>query len=56
MITLTILTAYVLGIIFASGPTRAVLTALKSLLGTLAVVLLIFWRIFPSSSGPLRRY
>ena len=56
MITLTILTAYVLGIILAPGPTRAVLKALKSLLGTLAVVLLIFWRIFPGSSGTLRRF
>jgi hypothetical protein len=56
MITLTILTAYVLGMIFVPGPTRAVLNAIKALIGTLAVVLLIFWRIFPGSAGTLRRF
>jgi len=56
MITLSILTAYVLGMIFAPGPTRAVLKALKSLIGTLAVVLLIVWRIFPGCAGTLRRF
>jgi len=55
MITATVLAIYVLGVIFAPAPTRAVLKALSSLLGTLAVVLFIFWRIFPSSGGTLRR-
>ena len=56
MITVTVLTAYILGIIFAPGPTRAVIKALKPLIGALAAVLLIFWRIFPSSTGTLRRF
>jgi hypothetical protein len=57
MITVTVLTVYALGMIFAPGPTRAVLKALKTLIGTIGVVLLIFWRIFPSSAGAsLRRF
>jgi len=56
MITLTILTVFALGMIFAPGPTRAVLKVFKSMIGTLVVVLLIFWRIFPSSAGSLRRF
>jgi hypothetical protein len=56
MITVTLLAAYVLGMIFAPGPTRVALKALSCLVGTLAVVLFIFWRIFPSSTGgSLRR-
>lgn len=56
MIAVTVMTAYVMGMVFAPGPTRSVLKALKPLIGTLAVVLLIFWRIFPSSAGALRRF
>jgi hypothetical protein len=55
MITVTVLAVYALGMIFAPGPTRAALKALSPLIGTLAVVLFIFWRIFPSSTGTLRR-
>jgi hypothetical protein len=56
MITVTVLTTYVLGMVFAPGPTRAVLKALKPLIGTIAVVLLIFWRVFPGSAGTLRPF
>jgi hypothetical protein len=57
VVTVTLLTVYALGMSFAPGPTRAVLKALSPLIGTLAAVLFIFWRIFPSSSGAtLRRF
>jgi len=56
MITVTVLTGYALGMIFAPGSTRAVLKALSPLIGTLAVILFILWRIFPSSTGTLRRF
>lgn len=55
MITVTVLTGCALGMIFAPAHTRAVLKALRPLIGTLALVLFIFWRIFPSSAGTLRR-
>jgi hypothetical protein len=55
MITVTVLICYALGMIFAPGPTRAVIKALSRLIGTLAVILFIFWRIFPSSTGTFRR-
>lgn len=56
MITVTALTVYALGMMFAPGPTRAVFKALGALLGTLGVALFVFWQIFPSSSGTLRRF
>ena len=56
MITVSVLTIFALGMFFAPGPTRAVLKALRSLLGTLVAVLFIFWRIFPRSPGTLRRF
>jgi hypothetical protein len=56
VIIVTALGAYVLGVIFAPGPTRAVLKALGSLTAALMVVLFIFWRIFPTSAGSLRRF
>lgn len=56
MIILTALTVYALGMLFAPGATRAVSKALISLIGTLAVVLLIFWRITPSSTRTIRRF
>lgn len=57
MITLTVLAAYALGMIFAPASTRSVLKALGSVVGMLAVVLFVFWRIFPGSTGgTLRRY
>jgi hypothetical protein len=56
MITVTMLTVCALGVIFAPGATRAILRALSALLGTLAVAVVVFWRIFPSSSGTLRRF
>jgi hypothetical protein len=56
MVTATVLIVYALGMIFAPGPTRAVLKALSPLIGTLAVVFFIFWRIFPGSTGTLRRF
>lgn len=55
MIIATVLAAYALGMIFAPGPTRAVLKALSPLIGTLVVVFFIFWRILPASAGTLRR-
>ena len=55
MVSVTVLAVYALGMIFAPGPTRAVLKALSRVIGTLAVVLVVFWRIFPSSTGTLRR-
>lgn len=54
MITVTVLTIYVLGIAFAPGPTRAVLKAIRALIGTVVVALVIFWRIFPNSVGTHR--
>ena len=56
MITVTVLAIYALGMIFAPGPTGTVLKALRPLIGALAVVLFIFWRIFPSSTRALRRF
>lgn len=57
MVTVTVLTVYGLGMIVAPGFTRTVLKALSSVIGTLAVVLCIFWRIFPNSAGAtLRRF
>jgi len=56
MIIVTVLAIYVLGVIFAPGPTRTVLRALRPVIGVLVVVLFIFWRIFPSSTGTLRRF
>jgi hypothetical protein len=55
MITVTVLAAYALGLIFAPDPTRTVLRALRSMIGTLAVILCIFWRIFPNSTGATLR-
>jgi hypothetical protein len=56
MITVTVLTVYALGMIFAPDATRAILKGLSALLGALAVAVFVFWRIFPSSSGTLRRF
>ena len=56
MISTTILAVYALGIILAPGPTRAVLKALTPLIGMLAIVLFLFWRIFPGATGTLRRF
>lgn len=56
MISATVLTIYALGMVFAPGRTRAVVKALSPVVGTLAVALFIFWRIFPSSTGSLRRF
>ncbi len=48
MVSAIVLTIYALGMIFAPGRTRAVLKALRPVVGTLAIALFIFWRIFPS--------
>jgi hypothetical protein len=56
MISVTVLTIYALGMIFAPDRTRTVLKALSPMVGTLAVAVFIFWRIFPSSTGSLRRF
>jgi hypothetical protein len=56
MVSVTLLTVYALGMIVAPGRTRAVLKALSPVVGTLAVALFIFWRIFPSSTSTLRRF
>ena len=56
MISVTVLTAYALGMIFAPGRTRAVLKALRPVVGTLAIALFTSWRIFPTSTGTLRRF
>jgi len=56
MISVTVLTIYALGMIFAPGRTRAVLKALSPVVGTLAAAFFIFWRIFPSSTGGPRRF
>jgi hypothetical protein len=55
MITTIVLGIYALGMIFAPGPTRAVLKALSLVIGVVVVVFFIFWRIFPNSTGALRR-
>jgi hypothetical protein len=51
MVIITVLTVYALGMILAPVPTRAGLGVLRSVIGTLTVVLFILWRIFPSSTG-----
>jgi flagellin-like protein len=56
MVTVTVLTVYALGAILAPGPTRAVFKVLSPVVGTLIVVLFIFWRILPSSTCTLRRF
>ena len=56
MIIVTVLTLYAFGLIFAPAATRAVLKALTSLIGTLAVILLVFWRICPSTTRTIRRF
>jgi len=55
MITVSVLAAYVLGMTFFPGPTRAVIKALIPLLGTMVAALFVFWRVFPSGSGTFRR-
>ncbi len=56
MIIITVLTAYVLGMLIAPRPTRDVFKALMSLVSALAVIVLIVWRIFPGSGRVARRF
>ena len=56
MIIITVVAAYVLGMLFAPGPTRAVFKILMSVVSTLAVIMLIIWRIFPGPGRVARRF
>ena len=55
MVILTVLAVWALGSVFAPATTRVVVRTCGSILGSLAMLAFVLWRIAPKSSHPIRR-